>query len=156
MQTRSTSAIAMALALGALAGGLLFGGLPACVADQGADPLPSWNDGPAKTSILDFVAKTTKAGGAHFVPVAERIAVFDNDGTLWPENPVPFELAFAFDRVKADAARHPEWKEKQPFKAVLENDLRGLATQGMQGLIELVYATHAGMTTDEFDRNVRN
>jgi phosphoserine phosphatase len=120
--------------------------------EKATDPLPSWNEGPAKKAILDFVAKVTRDGGPNFVPIPQRIATFDNDGTLWPENPVPFEVAFIFDRVKADAPKHPEWKEKEPFKAVLENNLPGLMAQGMKGLLELLYATHAGMTTEQFDR----
>ncbi len=120
-----------------------------------ADPLPSWNDGPAKKSILDFVAKVTEKGGKGYVKPSERIAVFDNDGTLWPENPVPFQLAFALDRVKALAPKHPEWKEKQPFKAVLEGDLPALVKSGKKGLVELILATHTEMTTDEFDAEVR-
>src|SRR6266480_5928846 len=88
------------------------------------EPLPSWNDGPAKQSIIAFVEKVTKPGSPDFVPVSERIATFDNDGTLWCEQPIPVQLAFAIDRVKALAPKHPEWKEKQPFKAVLEDDLK--------------------------------
>lgn len=123
--------------------------------ESGRDPLPSWNSGTAKQAILDFVRKTTKEGGPEFVPVGERIAVFDNDGTLWPENPLPFELAFALDRVKSEAAKHPEWKEKQPFKAVLENDHPALVASGKKGLVELILATHTGMTTAEFDLSVK-
>src|SRR5262245_29280165 len=91
---------------------------------RAADPLPSWNDGTAKKAILDFVAKVTKAGSPDSVPAAERIAVFDNDGTLWTEQPMYNQLAFAVDRVKALAAKHPEWKEKEPFKGILEGDLK--------------------------------
>jgi phosphoserine phosphatase len=130
--------------------------LVAVASAQAADPLPSWNEGPTKQSILDFVAKVTKEGGADFVPPAERIATFDNDGTLWPEDPITFEFAFAIDRIKETAASHPEWKEKQPFKAVLENDVHNLVGQGRKALIELILATHAGMTTGEFDRDVRD
>ena len=115
-----------------------------------ADPLPSWNEGPAKKSIIDFVTKVTTAGGKDFVPVAERIATFDNDGTLWCEYPVPVQLAFAMDRVKALASKHPEWKEKQPFKAVLEDDLNSLFAAGEHGLLEIMMVSHAGMTTEEF------
>lgn len=116
-----------------------------------ADALPSWNAGPAKQAILGFVAKATKKGGPDFVPPAERIAVFDNDGTLWAEQPLYFQGLFALDRVKALAPRHPEWKEQQPFKAVLENDLKALAASGEKGLVEIVMATHAGMATAEFE-----
>jgi phosphoserine phosphatase len=123
-------------------------------AEAQADPLPSWNDGSAKSAIVAFVAGVTKAGGPEFVPPAERIAVFDNDGTLWPENPMPFELAFVIDEVRSEAPAHPEWKDQQPYKAVLEGDVPGLVSQGKTGIIELFMATHAGMTTDEFDTSV--
>jgi phosphoglycolate phosphatase-like HAD superfamily hydrolase len=114
------------------------------------DPLPSWNDGPNKRSILDFVAAVTKEGASDFVPAPQRIATFDNDGTLWCEQPMYVQLAFALERVKALSNQHPEWKTKQPFKAVLDNDIATLAKSGEKGLLELVMATHAGMTTDEF------
>jgi hypothetical protein len=114
------------------------------------DPLPSWNDGPAKMSIIELVAKVTETGGHEFVPPMERIAVFDNDGTLWAEQPFYFQGLFVLDRVRSLAPLHPEWKDTQPFKAVLEHDMKGLAAQGMHGITELVAATHAGMTTDEF------
>jgi phosphoserine phosphatase len=113
--------------------------------------LPAWNDGPAKQAILDFVHATTDESSPEFVPPAERIAVFDNDGTLWTEHPMYTQLAFALDRVKALAPEHPEWKEKQPFKAVLDNDLEALAAAGEKGLLELVMASHAGMSTAEFE-----
>jgi len=118
----------------------------------GADTaaLPSWNDGPARAAITEFVAKVTKQGGPDFVPPEERIAVFDNDGTLWSEQPMYVQLAFALDRIKAMSNQHPEWKDKQPFKAVLENDIAALAASGEKGLVELVMATHAGMSTQEF------
>lgn len=115
------------------------------------DPLPSWNEGQTKTTILDFVARVTEPGGADFVPEAERIAVFDNDGTLWAEKPIYFQLLFAIDRVKALAPEHPEWATTQPFQAVLEGDMEALAAAGEHGLIELVMATHAGLTTEEFE-----
>lgn len=114
--------------------------------------LSSWNDGPAKTAITGFVAKVTKEGGPDYAPPAERIAVFDNDGTLWSEQPMYVQLAFALDRVKAMSNQHPEWKDKQPFKAVLENDIAALAASGEKGLLELVMATHAGMSAEEFTR----
>ena len=97
------------------------------VAAQAAEPLPSWNDGKAKQSILAFVEKVTTPGSPDFVPPAERIATFDNDGTLWPSHPMYTQLAFALDRIKALAPKHPEWKTQQPFKAVLDNDLKALA-----------------------------
>jgi phosphoglycolate phosphatase-like HAD superfamily hydrolase len=114
------------------------------------DPLPSWNDGKTKQSILDFVAAVTREGSADLVPAPQRIATFDNDGTLWCEQPMYVQLAFALERVKALSNQHPEWKTKQPFKAVLDNDIATLAKSGEKGLLELVMATHAGMTTDEF------
>jgi phosphoserine phosphatase len=120
----------------------------------GDDPLPSWNDGAAKQAIVTFVDKVTKAGSSDFVPEADRIAVFDNDGTLWVEQPLYVQLVFALDRVKALASEHPEWKDKQPFKAVLEGDMNTVFSGGEHALLELVMATHAGMTTDEFARIV--
>jgi hypothetical protein len=118
------------------------------------DPLPSWNDTPAKQSIVDFVGRVTEVGGPYFVAPAERIATFDNDGTLWVEQPMYVQMAFALDRVKALAPLHPEWKDKQPFKAVLEGDMKTLAESGERGLVEIITVTHAGMTTDEFAKIV--
>ena len=138
--TRQIGAITLVLLIGAAA--------------QAADPLPSWNDGPAKQAIIAFVEEVTKAGGAGFVAPAERIATFDNDGTLWSEQPMYFQLLFAIDRVKALAPQHPEWKTTQPFQAVLEGDMKALAAAGEKGLLELVMATHAGMTTEEFEKIV--
>ena len=123
---------------------------------QAADPLPSWNDGKTKQSIVEFVKGVTTPGGKDFVPKPERIAVFDNDGTLWSEQPMYFQLAFALDRVKALAPQHPEWKEKQPFKAVLEGDLKTVFAGGEHALLELVMATHAGNTTEEFAQIVKD
>ncbi len=120
-----------------------------------SDPLPSWNGGAVKKAILDFVARTTTAG-ADFVPIPERIATFDNDGTLWSEQPVYFQFAFAIDRVKAQAAQHPEWKDREPFKSVLAGDMAGLASTGQKGLLEIVAATHAGQTTDDFRKTVED
>ena len=119
-----------------------------------ADPLPSWNDGANRQAIVGFVARVTAPGGADFVPPAERIAVFDNDGTLWSEQPMYFQLAFALDRVRALAPEHPEWKAAEPFKAVLEGDLAAVLKGGDRALLELVMATHAGTTTDEFEATV--
>lgn len=116
------------------------------------DPLPSWNEGRPKSSILDFVSAVSREGSADFVPVPERIATFDNDGTLWCEQPMYVQLAFALDRVKALSSKHPEWRHKQPFEAVLDNDIPALAKSGEKGLAELVMATHAGMTTAEFEQ----
>ena len=118
------------------------------------DPLPSWNDTSAKQTIVDFVGRVTKAGGPDFVAPAERIATFDNDGTLWVEQPMYVQMAFALDRVKALAPLHPEWKDTQPFKAVLEGDMKTLAESGERGLVEVIMVTHAGMTTSEFAKIV--
>jgi len=118
------------------------------------DPLPSWNDGPSKQAITSFVARVTRQGGPDFVPVAERIATFDNDGTLWVEHPMYTQLAFVLDRVKAMAPMHPEWTNTQPFKAALEGDVKTLAESGEQGVMALGMATHAGMTTQEFQNIV--
>ena len=123
---------------------------------QATDPLPSWNDGATKQSILDFVAAVTREDSPDLVPPAERIATFDNDGTLWVEQPMYTQLAFALDRVTALAPLHPEWKEKQPFKAVLDGDMKTLSELGEPVMMELVMATHAGMTTDEFENIVRD
>jgi haloacid dehalogenase-like hydrolase len=120
------------------------------------DPLPSWNDGAAKKSITDFVAKVTTPGSPDFVPVPERIATFDNDGTLWCEKPLPVQLYFALDRVKTLAPSHPEWKTNEPFASILKGDLKGAMAGGDHALLELLMATHAGMTTDEFEKIVKD
>jgi hypothetical protein len=119
-----------------------------------ADPLPSWIDGQAKQSIITFVEKVTTPGSQDFVPVAERIAVFDNDGTLWCERPMPVQLYFALDRVKALAPQHPEWKTQEPFASLIKGDLTTALAGGDHALIELVMATHTGMTTVEFEKIV--
>ena len=119
-----------------------------------ADPLPSWNDTASKQAIIEFVEKVTKQGSPTFVPTAERIATFDNDGTLWAEQPMYFQLFFAVDRVKALAPQHPEWKTKEPFASLLKGDMQGALAGGEHGLMEIVMATHAGMTTEEFDKIV--
>jgi hypothetical protein len=119
-----------------------------------SDPLPSWNDGAVKKSIIDFVVRVTTEGAPELVPPAERIATFDNDGTLWSEQPVYFQLQFAIDRIKAMAPQQPEWKTKQPFKAVLDNDIKSLTASGEKGLLQIMAATHAGMTTEEFTKTV--
>ena len=121
-----------------------------------ADPLPSWNDGPAKQGIISFVEKVTKEGSPEFVPPAERIATFDNDGTLWCEQPLPVQLYFALDRVKALAPQHPEWKTKEPFASLLKGDLKTALAGGDRALLEIVMATHAGMTTVEFEQIVKD
>jgi hypothetical protein len=116
------------------------------------DPLLCWNDGAVKRNIQAFVQAVTDPKSADFVPPAARIAVFDNDGTLWNEQPLYVQLAFAMDRVKALAPEHPEWRTTQPFQAVLEDDLKALGAAGVKGIVGLIMATHAGMTTDEFER----
>jgi len=121
-----------------------------------ADPLPSWNDGKVKQSIVAFVEKVTKEGSSNFVPVAERIATFDNDGTLWAEQPMYFQLAFALDRVKALAPQHPEWKDKEPFASLLKGDVKGALAGGEPAIFQIVMATHAGMTTAEFEQIVKD
>ena len=117
------------------------------------DPLPSWNSGPAKSAIIRFVKNVTKKGGPEFVPPSERIAAFDNDGTLWCEQPMYVQLAFALDRTKALAPEHPEWKDKDPFKSVLAGDMKSVMATGERGLVELIMATHAGMTVEDFNQN---
>jgi len=119
-----------------------------------SDPLPSWNDGPAKQSIVAFVQKVTDRASPGFVSPEQRIATFDNDGTLWSEQPIYFQFAFALARVKVLAPKHPEWKTQQPFKAVLDGDMKALAASGEKGMIQLLLATHTGMTTDEFTKTV--
>src|SRR5439155_23850626 len=116
------------------------------------DPLPSWNDGATKSSILDFVARVTTQGGPFFVPAEQRIATFDNDGTLWVEQPMYVQLAFALDRVKVLEPMHPEWKTKQPFAAVLDGDLKALAAFGEKGLVELIAVTHSALTSVDIVR----
>src|SRR3954463_2014031 len=115
-----------------------------------ADALPSWNDGPTKASITDFVARVTTPRGPDFVPAEQRIAAFDNDGTLWCEQPMYVQLAFVLDRVKALVPLNPDWKTRQPFKAALDDDREALIASGQRGLMEIILATHAGMTTDGF------
>jgi phosphoglycolate phosphatase-like HAD superfamily hydrolase len=118
------------------------------------DGLPSWNDGPAKRSILDFIVRTTAPGGPEWVPEPERIACFDNDGTLWTEQPIYVQIAFAVDRVKAMAPQHPEWQTREPFKSILADDRAALAALGEKGFIEIIAATHGGLTTEAFAKAV--
>jgi phosphoserine phosphatase len=120
------------------------------------DPLPSWNDGATKKSIVDFVAKVTKEGSPDFVKPDDRIATFDNDGTLWVEQPLYSQFLFALDRVKEMAPQHPEWKDKEPFASLLKGDLKEALKGGEHSMVEIVMATHAGMTTDEFEKIVSN
>ena len=114
------------------------------------DPLPSWAEGPARQAITDFVARVTKEGGADFVPESQRLAVFDNDGTLWAEQPIYFQFAFALDRVKTLAPKHPEWQTTEPFKSILAGDVKGALAGGEQAIVQILGATHAGMSTEEF------
>jgi phosphoserine phosphatase len=118
------------------------------------DPLPSWKDGPTKQAIVGFVKKVTEESGPDYVRPEDRIATFDNDGNLWAEQPVYFQLLFAIDRVKKLASEYPEWRDKQPFKAAVEGDMKTLAASGEKGIAELVMASHAGMTPDEFQKIV--
>ena len=121
-----------------------------------ADPLPSWNEGAAKQSIVAFVGKVTQEGAPGFVPPAERNATFDNDGTLWAEQPMYFQLFFALDRVKALAPQHPEWNTKEPFASLLKGDVKGSLAGGERALAEIMMATHTGMTTEEFEKVVKD
>jgi len=150
---------------------LMLGAAAACTSRQGATDaagegaratkptenpmaavLPSWNDSPGKQAIVDFVARATKEGGPDFVAPAERIAVFDNDGTLWSEQPMYVQLQFALDRVKALAPQHPEWKEQEPFKHLLAGDMKAFMAGGEKSLMALIATTHTGMTTEEFNK----
>ena len=135
---------------------VLVAALSFCPLGHAADPLPSWNDGAAKQSIVKFVEGVTREGSPDFVPVPERIATFDNDGTLWAEQPLYFQLFFLVDQVKAMAPQHPEWKTQEPFATVLKGDPRGITAGGEAGMAALLTATHSGMTTDEFSRSVSN
>ena len=124
--------------------------------EPGACPLPSWNDNVAKKSIIDFVTMVTKADGPDLVPPAERIAVFDNDGTLWAEQPMYFQFFFVLDRVKTLAPQHPEWKTQEPFAAIIKGDVKAALAGGEKALGQLMMATHAGMTSEEFEKIVRD
>lgn len=120
------------------------------------DPLPSWNNTAPKTAIESFVEKLTSKGSPDFVPASERVATFDNDGTLWAEQPAYVQLFFAIDRIKALAPQHPEWKEKEPFSSLLKGDVATALAGGEAAIMEIIMATHAGMTTDEFEQIVRD
>lgn len=122
---------------------------------QATDPLPSWNDGKLKSAIINFVETVTDENSPDFVPAEKRIATFDNDGTLWTEQSMCFQLFLAFDRAKALTPEHPEWKTIQPFKGVLEDDLKAVMAGGKKSLLEFVAATHAGMTAEEFEEIVK-
>ena len=132
---------------------LVFGSLATA---QTVDSLPSWNDGKTKQSIIEFVAKVTEKGSPDFVPPAERIAVFDNDGTLWAEQPMYFQLLFALDRVKVLAPQHPEWTDKEPFASLLKGDVKGALAGGEHAILEIIMATHAGNTTEQFEKIVKD
>jgi len=122
---------------------------------QDLAPLPSWNEGQVKQAIIEFVSVTTDSANTGFIPENERIVVFDNDGTLWSEQPYYFQLQFAIDRIKEMAPQYPEWRDQQPFKAVLEDDIHSVMESGVPGLLQLVMASHAGMTTQEFESIVK-
>ncbi len=138
------------LVVAALIGALVF----STVLSHAAEALPSWNDGQSKQSIEAFVERVTKEGSADFVPAPERIATFDNDGTLWAEQPMYFQLIFALDRVKTLAPQHPEWQTQEPFASLLKGDVKAALAGGEPAIMQIVMATHAGMTTEEFDKIV--
>jgi hypothetical protein len=144
MKNRLLKALIVAVALTVLGIGVA----------SAADPLPSWNDGANKKAILDFAGKVTKKGSPDYVAPPERIATFDNDGTLWAEQPMYFQLIFALDRVKALAPQHPEWNEKEPFASLLKGNVQDALAGGEKAIAEIVMATHAGMTTAEFEKIV--
>src|SRR4029450_10837961 len=131
---------------------LIFSGNPLSGAER--DQLPAWNDGASKKSIVDFVDRVTREGGPDYVKPEERIATFDHDGTLWAEQPMYFQIMFAMDRVRALAPKHPDWKTKQPFKAVLDRDIKALAALGETGFLKIMAVTHTGITTDDFSKIV--
>jgi phosphoglycolate phosphatase-like HAD superfamily hydrolase len=147
-RTASNRVLACIVAIGAL--------LTPVGAVCATDPLSSWNDGPAKKAIVDFVTRVTTPGGKDFVPEPERIATFDNDGTLWVEQPLYTQFVFAIDRVRVLAPAHPEWKEKEPFASLLKGDVAGALAGGDRAVVELITATHAGMSTAEFEQIVRD
>jgi phosphoserine phosphatase len=124
-----------------------------CSVANAADPLSSWNEGHAKQAILEFVTAVTDENGKDYVEPSERIAVFDHDGTLWVESPMYTQILFGFDRAKKLAPQHPEWKTTQPFKALLEGDMKTVAASGMKGVMEILMATHSGMTAEEFEED---
>jgi hypothetical protein len=160
MDRRDVSRVALAVT-GALVLAVLIAAARVFSRDNGGqgraiatDPLPSWNNGVVKQSIIEFVTRVTKEGSRDFVPVHDRIATFDNDGTLWVEHPFYTQLAFVIDRIKVLAPAHPEWKHKEPFRSVLSGDLKAVAASGQRGIAEMLAVTHSGMTTDEFEKTV--
>lgn len=154
MNLQSISLRIMIVSCILLLGGCQSSPAPSTIHQAVSDPLPSWNDGPSKKAILAFVARVTKEGEPGFVPKEDRIATFDNDGTLWVEQPNYVEAIFTEDRIQELAKAHPEWKTKQPFAAVLNHDTKALAASGEKGLAQLLMVTHTGMSTEEFDRTV--
>jgi hypothetical protein len=123
---------------------------------KGGDPLPSWNDGDVKKGLIDYITAAAKDGGTGFIPVNDRIAIFDNDGTLWAEQPLYFQFFFVIDRIKEMAPQHPEWKTKEPFKSVLEGNMKKALASGEKGLMAMMNATFGGMTGDQFDKQVKD
>ena len=149
LKFKLSSLFAVCLSLFWLAG-------PAAAAAQAADPLSSWNEGPSKQAIKQFIKDVSTEGGPKFVSPAERIAVFDNDGTLWAEQPMYVQLLFALDRVKALAPEHPEWKDKEPFASLIKGDMQKVLAGGEHAILEIIMATHAGNTTEEFSQTVKD
>src|SRR5438046_63683 len=139
------------LAANSFAFALAFAGVAMA---ETVDSLPSWNAGATKQAITEFVKDVSTTGGPKFVSPGELIAVFDNDVTLWAEQPLYFQLAFALDRVKVLASQHPEWKDKEPFASLLKGDLKGALAGGEPAIFQIVTVTHSGMTTVEFDQIV--
>jgi phosphoglycolate phosphatase-like HAD superfamily hydrolase len=152
METFMLGSVSRRFALIALFGIAFWPGLGVHAATP--DPLPSWNDGPTKQSIIDYVTRVTKEGGPDYVASRDRLATFDNDGTLWVEKPMYTQFVFAIDEVKRQANQHPEWKTKEPFKSVLTGDMKAVAAMGEKGMLEIVAATHSGMTTTDFNHTV--
>jgi len=153
MEASVTRIVSRRLALTLLTAIALAWASPQALA-QAADPLPSWNDGPTKSSIIDFVTKVTKEGGPDYVAPKDRLATFDNDGTLWVEQPIYTQFAFAIDEVKRQANKHPDWSTTDPFKSVLAGDMKAVAAMGEKGMVQIVAATHSGMTTVDFNKTV--
>ncbi|GLT13695.1 HAD family hydrolase [Vibrio algivorus] len=125
------------------------------LANTALDPLPSWNNTDIKKQIVEYVSTVTQEGNEHFIPVSDRIATFDNDGTLWGEKPVYFQIYFAIDQIKAQAKNHPEWKTEEPFASAIKGDIEGISKSGMEGIAKLILTSHSGMTTQEFEATVK-
>jgi len=154
MRVRSINLVVSFIGVGLLLSGCQRPPATKTLSEVHSDPLPSWNDGQTKRAITDFVERVTKEGSSDFVPVEDRIATFDNDGTLWVEQPVYTEASFTNDRVEQLAAQHPDWKKKQPYAAVLNHDMKALAAGGQKEVAQLLIVTHTGMTTEDFDKIV--